>query len=240
MEFMSNSARRAQRMSAFVADNQIISVRAYNVIMGLVVLYGLVVNFILCATVGPYIYYSMNPVILIIGYFVLALAGTFIAIKSDNAAISFLGYNLVVLPLGIMLSGVVSAYGGVSSSVIVEAVYYTMLVTAIMVLAAACFPGLFSRLGGVLFAALIGLVFASFFTSIFSAFTGIYFGRGYAFIGAIIFSLYIGYDFYRSQQFPKTMDNAVDCALDIYLDIVNLFLYIVRIIGNGSSNSRAR
>ena len=59
-------------------------------------------------------------------------------------------------------------------------------------------------------------------------------GLGYIYsIGvAALFSLYIGYDFYRSQQFAKTVDNAVDCALDIYLDIVNLFLALLRIFGN--------
>ena len=50
-------------------------------------------------------------------------------------------------------------------------------------------------------------------------------------IAAGVFSLYIGYDVYRSQQFPKTVDNAVDCALDIYMDIANLFLRILQILG---------
>nr|MCR5618576.1 Bax inhibitor-1 family protein [Lachnospiraceae bacterium] len=58
-------------------------------------------------------------------------------------------------------------------------------------------------------------------------------------IGAALFSGYIGYDFWRAQQFPKTLDNAVDCAVDIYLDIINLFLRILRILA-GSRSSRRR
>ena len=50
-------------------------------------------------------------------------------------------------------------------------------------------------------------------------------------IAAGLFSLYIGYDVWRSQQFPKTVDNAVDSALDIYLDIANLFIRILSIMG---------
>jgi len=50
-------------------------------------------------------------------------------------------------------------------------------------------------------------------------------------IAAGIFSLYIAYDIHRSQKFPKTLDNAVDCALDIYLDIANLFIRILRSMG---------
>jgi FtsH-binding integral membrane protein len=36
---------------------------------------------------------------------------------------------------------------------------------------------------------------------------------------------------YRAQRYPKTADNAVDCAVDIYLDIINLFLRLLRILG---------
>ena len=50
-------------------------------------------------------------------------------------------------------------------------------------------------------------------------------------IVAAIFTLYIGYDIHRSQQYPKTLDNAVDSALDIYMDIANLFIRILSIMG---------
>ena len=50
-------------------------------------------------------------------------------------------------------------------------------------------------------------------------------------IGAVVFSLYIAYDVWRSQKFPPTLDNAVDSALDIYLDIANLFLELLEIFG---------
>ena len=52
----------------------------------------------------------------------------------------------------------------------------------------------------------------------------------YDVVVAGIFALYIGFDIYRSQQFEKTVDNAVDCALDIYLDIANLFIRLLSII----------
>ena len=46
----------------------------------------------------------------------------------------------------------------------------------------------------------------------------------------MIFSLYIGYDWYRAQAYPKTLDNAVDSAIDLYIDIVNLFLRILALM----------
>ncbi len=42
---------------------------------------------------------------------------------------------------------------------------------------------------------------------------------------------YIGYDWGRANQIPKTMDNAVDSAAALYMDIINLFLRILRIMG---------
>jgi len=51
------------------------------------------------------------------------------------------------------------------------------------------------------------------------------------YIGAGLFSLYIGYDMYRANHVAKTLDNAIDISIDLYLDIVNLFLFVLRILG---------
>ena len=51
---------------------------------------------------------------------------------------------------------------------------------------------------------------------------------------ALIFCGYIGLDWCRAQQYPKTLDNAIDSAADIYLDIVNLFIRILSITGKRS------
>ena len=47
-------------------------------------------------------------------------------------------------------------------------------------------------------------------------------------------------DFHRSQMYPKTLDNAVDSALDIYLDVINLFLKVLRILAKAKGGSRRR
>ena len=91
---------------------------------------------------------------------------------------------------------------------------------------ALAFPNLFQKLGGALLGVLFGLVLCEIVLLIL--------GRDQiitAWVAAALFSLYIGFDVYRSQQFPKTVDNAVDCALDIYMDIANLFLRILQILG---------
>ena len=45
----------------------------------------------------------------------------------------------------------------------------------------------------------------------------------------LIFSGYIGYDWYRAQNVAPTADNAIDCVCARYMDIVNLFIRLLRI-----------
>ena len=217
---------RAERLKQIVSEDKIVSTRTYNLIMGGVVLYGLVANAIICSF-GDKIALNLNPLIIIIGYIVLSIAGLAISRKSNNAFVSFLGYNLVCLPLGLVISISVYFYGGISSRPVQMAFIYTIAITVIMVLAAVAFPKFFEKIGKALFIGLIAIMIVGIITFFVQ-------GLGYIYsIGvAALFSLYIGYDFYRSQQFAKSVDNAVDCALDIYLDIVNLFLALLRIFGN--------
>merc|ERR1719452_275501 len=62
----------------------------------------------------------------------------------------------------------------------------------------------------------------------------------YAGIGTIIFSLYIVYDTQLmvggSHKYSLSPEEYVFASLNLYLDIVNLFMYILSIIGNSRSN----
>ena len=209
--------------------------RTYNIALGGTVLYGLVLNIIMCAALGNRMM-RVNPLMLLIGYFVCCLAGILISSKSDNPVISFIGYNLVVVPVGLVLSITISSFVMAGAEdLVMQAIVYTAVATSVMITLSIAFPDFFSKIGSLLFGALIGLVLAE-ILAIF-LFPG---SQSFlAWIGAALFSGYIGYDFWRAQQFPKTLDNAVDCAVDIYLDIINLFLRILRILG-GSRSSRRR
>lgn len=222
------AAAREARMRASVSPSQLISTQAYNLIMGLTVAYGLLVNVIICKFVGNTFAY-IHPLLLVVGYLVLALAGCFIARKSNNPVISFLGYNMVVIPMGLMVSSVVYVYGGISSGVVMLAFADTLAITVLMIAGSLLFPQFFSKLGGILFVGLIGILLCGVVSLIFHFDSMII-----SVFAAGLFSLYIGYDFWRSQQFPKTVDNAIDCALDIYVDIINVFIRLVEILGNSN------
>src|SRR3989339_561395 len=73
----------------------------YNLIMGLVLTYGFIVNWLMVKYVpAASIVASMGPLLFILAYFGLCFLGIYLFNKSSNPAVSFLGYNLVVVPFG--------------------------------------------------------------------------------------------------------------------------------------------
>jgi len=208
-----------------VDPKAIISDRAYNATIVIVLLWGLLVNYLLCRFVGTAIF-TLNPIVLLVGYLVLAIAGILISAKSHNPLVSFLGYNLVVIPFGLIITLMVETYGGLDSNIVTQAFLYTLLISVAMMACVMIAPNFFSKLGGALSMVLIGMVVCEIVLLILGV-KQVWMD----WLVAALFTLYIGYDIYRSQQYPKTLDNAVDSALDIYMDIANLFIRILSILG---------
>lgn len=200
-------------------NNEELSIRAYNLVIGLVLLWGFVVNMIMC-TFCTDIFMSWNPVAVIIGYFVVAIAGMFICKCSKNALVSFIGYNMVVVPVGVILSIALTEYDQIS---IMNALMVTAAVTILMILLASIIPNVFLSMGKVLFSCLLGVII---FELIFM-FVGISTPSLWDIGVALIFCGYIGYDWAEAQEKRYTLDNAVDSVVGLYLDIINLFLRIL-------------
>ena len=47
----------------------------------------------------------------------------------------------------------------------------------------------------------------------------------------IIFSGFVGYDWAKAQAYPKNTVNAIASASDIYVDVVNIFIRLLSILG---------
>ena len=124
---LGQAARRA-RLEASYDPEALIGDRAYNAIMLGVLLWGLLVNYLLCLYVGDALR-AVNPLVFLLGYMICAFVGIRIAARSQKPLISFLGYNLVVVPFGLVISVMVEAYGGIHSTVVRDAFVYTMLIT---------------------------------------------------------------------------------------------------------------
>ncbi|GEM_PF-321065 len=226
---MLGAAARAARLKADYSDAKILETRTYNLIIAAVVLYGLVVNALICNFVGD-IHDYIDPLLFLGIYLVMSFAGVIIAGKSQKPAISFLGYNMLVVPLGLVISTLVAGYLEVDTRIVTDAFLYTLLIVLVMGGAAVAFPKIFAKMGTALLIALIASLVLGAVLMLLGVDDFIL-----DVIVAGIFSLYIGYDIYRSQQFPKTVDNAIDSALDIYLDIANLFVRLLAIIARSKS-----
>lgn len=95
----------------------------------------------------------------------------------------------------------------------------------------------FTGWGGALFSFLIILMVVGVFTIFFPSNI---LRTVYAGIGALVMSLYIIYDTQMmiggDHKYSISPEEYVFAALTLYLDIVNLFLYILRLIGGRGGN----
>lgn len=152
----------------------------------------------------------------------LPLWGGYIAIKNDDWFISFVGYNMMVIPFGLVLGPVIHAEYKIN--IIQNAFEITAGITVIMGIMGTMKPSIFSEIGSALNFCLLGLIVfgvISIFVPALQRFKLI------DYIGAAVFSLFIAYDMSRAYKVPKTVNNAIDLSVDLYLDIINLFLYVL-------------
>ncbi|MDG3937842.1 hypothetical protein L5C25_21250 [Pseudomonas aeruginosa] len=80
-----------------------ISASVYNLILGAVLLWGFALNWWMVATIPTETIKAINPLVFIIGYFASAIVGCIIIFSSKNPIISFFGYNMIVVPIGLVL-----------------------------------------------------------------------------------------------------------------------------------------
>jgi FtsH-binding integral membrane protein len=202
----------------------IISAMAYNLVIGLTLCWGFAVNWWMVTNIEPQMIAGINPWLFFIGYFVSCFFGMYLFNNSKKPLVSFIGYNFVVVPFGLIVNIIVSSY---DSTIVAQAIRITGLVTIAMMCLGTIFPSFFKKISGALGIALV-LVIVVELVEVFV------FGMHHGildWIVVLIFCGYIGYDWGRANQIPKTLDNAIDSAAALYMDIINLFLRIVRILG---------
>jgi uncharacterized protein len=172
-----------------------------------------------------------NPIILIVLFG--AQIGVVIWLTAGISRMSP-GLAAAVFLIYAALNGVVFAF--VFELYTAQSIFTTFLITAGMFGAMAAWGYVtdldLSRLGAVLFMALIGLILAT-IVNIFVANDALYWITTYA--GVAIFAGLTAYDMQKLKQWSArdTGDGrlAVLGALALYLDFINLFLFLLRIFG---------
>ena len=217
---MSNVFSRTEAESS----GEILSHSIYNLAIGLTLAWGFFVNYLMVRSIPAEALLRIHPLLFIVGYLGCCFAGVAIFTKSDNPLISFIGYNLVVLPFGLVVNLVVSRY---DSGLVLDAIRITGITTLLMMVLGTMFPQFFQRIVGALIIALFVVIIVELVqVFIFKMHHGFL-----DWIVAVIFCGYIGYDWGRANRIPKTLDNAIDSAAALYMDIIILFLRILSILG---------
>ncbi len=176
-------------------------------------------------------------------FFVVAIAGL-VVLFALNFLIQKPGINLFLLYLftfleGMSLAPLLSYYLVNGGGILAEAFIITTLTAFGLAAYAWTTKRDFSRLGDYLFFGVILLLIAG----ILGIFLGPVFQTGplgllIAVIGVAIFSGYVLYYVQRAKYMADTLPNAIGLTVSLFITLINLFLYILRILsilqgGNG-------
>lgn len=183
-------------------------------------------------------YYSRNweiNWIFLIGVLVASISGIIVALNSKNPLISLVGYALVAIPFGLLLGPVTAMY---TTASIVKVFFVTTSIVTVLGLIGAMIPDSLEGWGSWLLGALTLLIVGSFAVPI-AGFFGFPIGGALTildWVGILVFSGYVIYDWNRAMRVPYTHDNAIDCALAVYLDFINLFIRLLELMGTKENN----
>ena len=211
----------------FDPDCTIISNSAYNAIIGIAIAIGFVVNFVMAYNFTSAIL-SIPIVAVIIAYFILSFVGMYVVHKSSSAFVSAVGFLCLVVGMGLLLTFFLNTY---ELSSVYLAFGITAGITVLMTILASIFPDFFMSIGKTLMISLIICIIVEVICSFF--FRGALQILDYVVI--LLFCGFIGFDWARAQKYQKTVNNAIDAAADIYVDIVNVLIRVLEIVGKSKN-----
>jgi FtsH-binding integral membrane protein len=191
--------------------------RVYVAAIGFWLIYGLILAAMLSGVSREW----PESIWLILGLFVVAIVGIIINVASNNWFVSAIGYTIVAGSLGLMIGPSNSHYSDAS---LLRIAAITAGCTGAMTLIAIMIPQSLENWGSFLLAALTLLIVGN-VGRIFLVAYGL--GDSLSildWVGVFLFMAYITYDWNRAMRISYTMDNAVDVACALYLDVINLFL----------------
>ena len=205
-----------------------LNAHTYNLAIGVTLIAGILLDLVISYYFAEALA-RINPIIITIIYLVGSLACTFVIYHSSNPLVSFAGFMGLAAAMGLLLTSLLTMYDLAS---IQKAFTLTGVVFLAMVILSTAFPQFFLSIGR-------GLGIALLVTIVVEVVAALIFRSAIQwtdYVVVLIFCGYTGYDWARAQQFPKTLDNAVDSAADIYVDVVNLFIRILMIIARSKKN----
>jgi FtsH-binding integral membrane protein len=162
---------------------------------------------------------------------VVAILGAFLAHSHDDPMTSIVGGFICAGVMGLMVGPFVALYevGSVLQAFVITTaiVFLTGFVGAVM-------PKDLSMWGAPLFAGLLGLLGLYLVAPLLG-----WLGLDYGFtvtvldiVGIVLFSAIMVYDLNRASRLDKTLNNAIDVAVNVFLNFANIFIRILSAAGN--------
>lgn len=201
----------------------------YNLLIGAMLTWGFGLNFLLLKLAGPALLrlvYGAGMLPFLIAYFVLVLVGSSM-VRSYDPAKCFIGYNLIAVPVGIIAAAATIGY---DPALVIRAVLSTAIVTLSMMIVSTLQPRLFTRLAPAMGFALLAVI-------IVESLSMLLFRVNLTIIDWVVVGImcvYIGFDWVRANSVQRTPTNAIAAASALYLDIINIFLRLLRIFARAS------
>lgn len=207
----------------FGTEGRALSDRAFYLLIGAALLFGFFVNALEVMFLTDF-FLSWNPTVFLIVYLVMVIVGCIMSVWSRNPVISFIGYCMVVLPLGAVLSNYLPAF---TYKTITSAFLVTTFLSLFMIILALVYPRVFNSIFALLgIAVLVALIY-----QIVAIFTGFGNNTWVDWLIVLLFSAYVGFDVSLARVRPRTVNNAVASACAIYMDLIYVFIRLVAIFG---------
>ncbi len=207
-----------------------ISPRAYNLIIAGLIFGGFCVMSLgvnIVSTPAFMMWVARNSLLYLIGSFAGTIAGILLmssAVKHQSVARSLAGFALFICTFGLMLSMTVMAY---DLPTVNTAFIATAGITAVFGALGLAFPHVFQRIAGVLSVSLLALIVVQFIMLLMGV------DQTWLDIAVVVvFCGFIGYDMHTAATMAPTVPNAVFMACNLFLDIVNVFIRLLRIVSD--------
>ena len=200
------------------------SLSTFNAALGALLIYGFAVNIAECFVFSrlPVEFLRTSFNVLAIAVFVVGMIGLFVFSRKSAGPLSlFVAYNCCIIPIGFSVFAVTD---GAESRALMEAAMLTTAITLTMCLGGTLFPTFFLSIGRFLFFSLLTFIVAE----LIGIFAFGYLPRWVDLVAVGIFSLYIAFDWAVAMTGSWTPKAVIRTAIDLYLDIVNIFLSLVR------------
>ena len=202
-----------------------ISSNIYNLTFALTTVFGLVIY----GGAATNFLHAQLGWLAVLGLFLVSIAGCFVA-ANDAPPIKLLGLTMIAGGLGAICG---PFFGHYKIASVIDISAMTILITLVLGAIGTLYPKSLASWGGTLSSLLIALIIAQIFLPLL-------FGRSantaLDWIGVLLFSGYIVYDFNRAQELPKNVDNAMDSGISVFLDIANLLVRLMSLFGESNDD----